>query len=142
MHKIGRIFISLSIAVFTFIPPIADLATNTHVFNPGWTPHSRVHTVWLLGVTSSTGLVALYLLWFRKTETGFNLNLAVTMAACVYGSFFLSAVTAGFYGGALTDVNSGMNIRILGIDPNLFTFGVALLLLLIGWGMSNKEDAL
>ena len=76
INTLGRVLMTLAMVVFTFIPPLADLATDTHVFHPGWMPHARVHTVWLLGLTSSIGLVSLYLLWFRKIDSNFNENLA------------------------------------------------------------------
>ena len=86
---------TLAIAVFTFIPPLADLATDTHVFHPGWMPHARVHTVWLLGLTSSVGLLALYFLWVRKLDPSFGEDLAGVLGAIVYGSFFLGGSTVG-----------------------------------------------
>lgn len=140
MSSLGKVLITLSIAVFTFAPPIADLATETHVFHPGWMPHARVHTVWLLGLTSSIGLVALYLLWIRKTDPRFNENMAVMIGACVYGAFFLSTLTADFYGGALTDVNGGISTSILGYDANLFTFSLASILLIVGWGLCRRAN--
>jgi len=132
---------ALAIAVFTFIPPIADLATDTHVFHPGWLPHARVHTVWLLGLTSSIGLLALYLLWFRDEESLFNVNLAGVLATFVYGSFFLSALTARFYGGALSDPQGGIEQSIMGMNLNVFTFGMASIALFAGWVMCKRNQA-
>lgn len=126
---------TLSISIFTFIPPLADLATDTHVFHPGWMPHARVHTVWLLGLTSSIGLLALYFLWVRKVDSYFNVNLAGTLGVTVYGSFFLSSLTAGLYGGSLSDHGGGIEQSILGFDLNVFTFGLALMGLGAGWGL-------
>ncbi len=126
---------TLAIAVFTFIPPLADLATDTHVFHPGWMPHARVHTVWLLGLTSSVGVLALYLLWFRKIDSEFSESLAGVLGAIVYGSFFLSALTIGLYGGALSDHEGGIGQTIIGLDLNLFTFGLASTVLCVGWGL-------
>ncbi|MBV1878770.1 MAG: hypothetical protein KUG79_14105 [Pseudomonadales bacterium] len=133
MKTLGKLFMTLAIAVFTFIPPLADLATDTHVFHPGWMPHARVHTVWLLGLTSSVGLLALYLLWFRKVDTYFNENLAGILGAAVYGSFFLSSLTAQLYGGALSDHGDGIEQTIIGLNLNVFTFGVATIFLGLGW---------
>ncbi|GAB5452933.1 MAG: hypothetical protein Hals2KO_32610 [Halioglobus sp.] len=141
MQSLGKILITLSIAIFTFIPPIADLATTTHVFHPGWMPHARVHTVWLLGLTSSIGLVALYLLWKRKPDADTGLNLAAVLAACVYGAFFLSAITASLYGGALTDAEGGIANRIFGLDANVFTFSVASILLMAGWSLARFKQS-
>jgi hypothetical protein len=135
INTLGRVLMTLAMVVFTFIPPLVDLATDTHVFHPGWMPHARVHTVWLLGLTSSIGLVSLYLLWFRKIDSNFNENLAGVLAACVYGSFFLSGSTVGLYGGALSDHAGGIEQRIIGLDLNVFTFGVATIVLCAGWGL-------
>jgi hypothetical protein len=135
MNKLGRILMTLAIAVFTFVPPLADLATETHVFHPGWMPHARVHTVWLLGLTSSVGLLALYLLWCRKVDFYFGENLAGVLGAIVYGSFFLSGLTAGLYGGALSDHEGGIAHSIIDLDLNVLTFGVATLFLCTGWGI-------
>jgi hypothetical protein len=130
---LGKILMTVAIAVFTFIPPLADLATETHVFHPGWMPHARVHTVWLLGLTSSVGLLALYFLWFRKVDTCFGEDLAGVLGAVVYGSFFLSGLTSGLYGGALSDSEGGIGQTIIGLDLNVFTFGVATIVLCAGW---------
>jgi len=130
---------TLAMAVFTFIPPIADLATDTHVFHPGWLPHARVHTVWLLGLSSSIGLLALYLLWFRDEESLFNVNLAGVLGTFVYGSFFLSALSANFYGGALSDPQGGIEQSIMGMNLNVFTFSMASIALGAGWMMCNRK---
>ena len=131
----GKLLMSLAIAIFAFIPPLADLATETHVYHPGWMPHARMHTVWLLGITSTIGLVALYLLWIRKKDPDFNTNLAAVLGLCVYGSFFVSTSTASLYGGAATDVLGGIEQRILGMELNLFTFTVASTMLGVGWSI-------
>jgi hypothetical protein len=137
-HTIGKLMMTLALAIFTFIPPIADLATDTHVFHPDWSPHSRLHTVWLLGVTSSMGLLALSLLWASKAESRFNENLAGAIGACVYGSFFLSVITAALYGGSVTDHTGGITQNIMGFNLNVFTFSVAFATLLLGWGICAK----
>jgi len=126
---------TLAIAVFTFIPPLADLATDTHVFHPGWMPHAKVHTVWLLGLTSGVGLLALYFLWFRKLDSNFGENLAGGLGAIVYGSFFLSGLTMGFYGGALSDHEGGIGETVMGLDLNVFVFSLATIVLCAGWSL-------
>jgi len=138
MKTLGKIWMTLAIAVFTFIPPLADLATDTHVFHPGWMPHARVHTVWLLGLTSSVGLLALYFLWVRKVDPCFGEDLAGVLGAIVYGSFFLSGSTSGLYGGALSDSEGGIGQTIIGLDLNVFTFGVATIVLCAGWGLCKR----
>lgn len=130
----------MSIAVYTFIPPVADLATDTHVFHSDWTPHARFHTVWLLGVTFSIGLFSLYLLWLREKDPIFNIHIAAFISTFVYGSFFLSALTAHLYGGGLNDTEDGVEERLLGLDVNMTAFSLASLMLTTGWILSIKSS--
>jgi len=137
MNTVGKILMTVAIGIYSFIPPLADLATDTHVFHDGWMPHARMHTVWLLGMTSSVGLLALYLLWGRKKDSSFNTNFAFSLSICVYGSFFLSAVTSHLYGGALSDDHGGVGHQMLGLDVNVIAFSLASLLLCVGWVLSK-----
>jgi hypothetical protein len=139
MSLIGKVLMSVAIAAFTVIPPIADLATTTHVFHPDWTPHARLHTVWLLGTSSSIGVVSLYILWFGGFTAEARVMLAGTLALCVLGGFFVAAATIGFYGGALSDPQGGIEKSDLGIDGNLAVFSSATLVLLTGWFLCRRS---
>jgi len=141
MNTFGRLLMSLAIGIYAFIPPFADLATDTHVFHNDWVPHARMHTVWLLGVSSSLGLVTLYFLWLRKDEPLFNINIAALLSLCVYGPFFLSTLTARLYGGELTDAVGGVEDHLFGFDINLIVFSLATLLLGLGWGLCKRASA-
>ena len=107
MLIIGKLLISLAIAIYAFIPPIVNLMTDSHVFHQQWMPHARMHMVWMLGSTFGIGLVSLYLIWMRRIERQFSINLAVVLSGIVYGAFFLSASTISLYGGALSDLVDG-----------------------------------
>ena len=80
-------------------------------------------------------VLALYLLWFRKIDSEFSESLAGVLGAIVYVSFFLSALPIGLYGGALSDHEGGIGQTIIGLDLNLFTFGLASTVLCVGWGL-------
>ncbi|NND66673.1 MAG: hypothetical protein HKN19_03705 [Halioglobus sp.] len=129
---------TIAIAIYTFIPPLADLATDTHVFHPGWLPHARMHTVWMLGMASGIGLVSLTLLWKRRLEPTLGGTLAGVLSLVVYGAFFLSAATLPLYSGALSDMEGGIGKGPFGFDANLFTFSVGLLVLLAGWMLHRR----
>jgi hypothetical protein len=130
---------SLAIAVYTFIPPAVDLITDSHVFDADWMPHARMHTVWLLGVTSGVGLIALYLLWSSGENGRFRTNLAGLLSAVVFGAFYLSASTISLYGGSLSDMSGGVGKGPFGIDVNLFTFTAATAVLAVGWIFSVRS---
>lgn len=140
MKLFGKILMSLAIAVYAFIPPLVDLLTDTHVFHDGWMPHARMHTVWLLGVTTGVGLISLALLWWPASHRRLRANIAGMLSLMVYAAFFLSAATLSLYGGALSDITGGVDKGPFGIDANLFTFTLATSALVFGWVVNARYD--
>lgn len=142
MHKtssdvwLGQAIMTVATLVYGLGPLIIDL-TATHVFHPEWTPHARMHMVWLLGINTLIALVALYFLWLYKSNA-FGVNLAGILGLCVYGSFMLSAFTSPLYGGSMGD-EDGVPL-VMGFDANILGFSIALMLLLTGWFMARKND--
>jgi hypothetical protein len=132
----GRILMTLATFMYGAIPPFVDL-TETHVFHPEWTPHSRMHMVWLLGTNTSIAVLALYFLWFHKASRAFGVRLAGILGLCVYGGFWLSALTVSLYGGALSD--KGGVPPIMGMDTNVVVFLSAVLILLAGWFLARAR---
>ena len=130
---ISRILITLATLLYGIAPLFADL-NATHVLNPAWTPHSRVHMVWLLGTNSCIAAVALWLLWFRA-----QLVLSAILGFCVMAGFWIAVATSPFYGGAFSDAR-GIDTKILGIEANAFVFGVISLSLVIGLMMRGSHD--
>lgn len=135
--SIGRILMTAATLIYGIIPPVVDL-TETHVFHPDWTPHSRMHMVWLLGTNSSLALIALFFLWMYKQDRAFGIRLAGTLGLCVYGGFMLSAATTSLYGGSLSD--KGGVPPIMGMDANIFGFSLGLLVLIVGWIFARKSS--
>ncbi len=134
----GRVLMTLATLIYGVLPPFVDL-TETHVFHPDWTPHSRMHMVWLLGTNSAIAVLALYFLWLHKANRAFGVRLAGILGLCVFGGFCLSASTVSLYGGALSD--EGGVPPILGMDANIAVFSSALLLLLVGWFLARARNA-
>ncbi|MFT4520783.1 MAG: hypothetical protein ACI9JM_003191 [Halioglobus sp.] len=130
----AKILITLATLLYAVAPLIADL-NDSHVLHPEWPPHARVHMVWLLAVNHLVAWVALYLLWVRS-----EVVLAAVLGLCVYGGFWISALTRNSYGGAYTD-EGGVDITIMGFDANAFTFSVALAVLLLGLFLHLRKKA-
>jgi len=135
---IGRILMTVATLIYGIVPPFVDL-TETHVFHPDWTPHSRMHMVWLLGTNSSLAVIALFFLWLYKEDRAFGIRLAGALGLCVYGGFMLSAATTSLYGGSLSD--KGGVPPILGMDANIFGFSLGLLVLIVGWALARIRTA-
>ena len=134
----GRVLITLATLIYGVVPPFVDL-TETHVFHPEWTPHSRMHMVSLLGTNSAIAILALYFLWFHKANRAFGVRLAGILGVCVFGGFWLSASTVSLYGGALSD--KGGVPPIMGMDANVVVFSLAVLSLLVGWFLARAKGA-
>ena len=129
----GRILITLATLLYGIAPLFADL-NATHVLNPEWTPHSRVHMVWLLGTNSCIAALALWLLWFQAQR-----GLSAILGLCVMAGFWIAVATSPLYGGALSDVR-GIDTRILGIEGNALVFGIIVILLVAGVAMRGSHD--
>ena len=130
---ISRILITLATLLYGIAPLFADL-NATHVLNPAWTPHSRVHMVWLLGTNSCIAAVALWLLWFRA-----QLVLSAILGFCVMAGFWIAVATSSLYGGALSDAR-GIDTKTLGMEGNVLVFGIITIMLAAGIVMKRQHN--
>jgi lipopolysaccharide export LptBFGC system permease protein LptF len=74
---------------------------------------------------------------FHKASRAFGVRLAGILGLCVYGGFWLSALTVSLYGGALSD--KGGVPPIMGMDTNVVVFLAAVLILLAGWFLARAR---
>jgi hypothetical protein len=133
VRTVGRILMTVAILVASVLPLAADIS-HSHLLNPTWPPHARVHEVWLLATGAGVGGVALWLIWMGRQPV---------LAACILGGFLIAAATAPLYGGVLVDPATAHllpnNDRVFGIPANLFAFSLALVILLIGLPLARQE---
>ncbi|MEM7539551.1 MAG: hypothetical protein AAF639_45765 [Chloroflexota bacterium] len=59
MKIVSKWLITLATFIYGVIPILADFSP-THIFNPEWVPHTRLHVVWLI---STNGLIAVLAMW-------------------------------------------------------------------------------
>ena len=119
--------ILLTTTALEFFGPILRDFNRTHVLNPDWVGHARLHLVWLLGFMFFSGVANLYLIWFRRPFEVRNLWLSVAWQASDLGGFWVAVVLVPVYGGVITLPDT--HIKILGFDENVFVFTVLTLLL-------------
>ena len=124
--RIARVLVTIPALFLAIAPPLADL-NATHVGNPLWSAHARLHTVWV-------GLLALGILWRGAQQPARG---AVLLASALVGAvllgFFVAAATQSMYGGALTDPN-GIPFQVGPLDANLAGFSVLAVLLAVAVG--------
>lgn len=61
---IDRLLTTSGLLVPLILLPVLEV-TDTHVFNPTWPPHARLHEVWQLTTNVGIALVALWLVHDR-----------------------------------------------------------------------------
>ena len=62
---IARILVTVGIVLYAVAVPVLEI-NDTHVFNPEWVPHARLHEVWQLVTNTAFGALSLWLVWFRN----------------------------------------------------------------------------
>lgn len=115
-----RLLASLGIVLYAFVVPLLEV-NDSHVFNPAWVPHARLHEVWQLLTNSALGLFAAWRLWRRH-----DLGTATVVNGIVMLAFLAAYALRDTYGGSMVVEGRG-ELRLLGLNIAVFGFGLALL---------------
>ena len=118
--------ITFSVVLYAIGVPYLEI-NDTHVFNPDWTPHVRIHEVWQLITNSSIGALCLWLVWYKK-ET----SLSAVLSLLVTGGFLLAYALQDTYGGSMKYLD-GTEKTLLGVNIGVVGFGLAFLLILLSF---------
>ncbi|UAM99061.1 hypothetical protein K8354_04350 [Polaribacter litorisediminis] len=117
-----KIIITFTVSLYAIVVPFLEINT-THVFNPDWTPHVRIHEVWQLITNSTIGIFCLWLVWVKN-----ELKSSAVLSMLVTGGFLLAYALQNFYGGSMKYLD-GSEKTILGINIGVVGFGFAFILL-------------
>ncbi len=127
-----KLIITFSVFLYAIVVPYLEI-NSTHVFNPDWTPHVRIHEVWQLITNSSIGILCLLLVWSKgKTIISTILSMIIT------GSFLVAFILQGFYGGSMKYLD-GNEKNILGINIGIIGFGLSFILLAVSMLIQIKK---
>ena len=114
--------ILLTVTAFEFFGPIARDTNWTHLLNPTWPGHARIHLVWFLALIFFSGVANLYLVWFRRPRDVRDLWLSVFWQGANLASFWVACLLAPAYDGEITMPDTHM--LIFGVDENVVVFTV------------------
>ncbi|WP_273427238.1 hypothetical protein [Marinobacter sp.] len=114
---LDKILLTIGIVLYAVVVPYLEI-NDTHVFNPAWVAHARIHEVWQLFTNSSLGLVALWLTWFDSSGKG----KASVIALLVTGGFLAAYLIQDLYGGSMVHPD-GTEKALLGINVGVIGFG-------------------
>ncbi|MBT8220983.1 MAG: hypothetical protein KJP00_14230 [Bacteroidia bacterium] len=119
----------LTIGCLEFFGPMVKDTGASHLLNDEWVGHARIHLAWLLGFMFFSGLVNLWLIWFRTPRVKENLKMSIIWQSTHLLGFWGAVAFAPLYGGQLVDHR--YHTFILGIEENAFVFGVLTIVMLL-----------
>lgn len=128
-----RLGLTACLIPFGLLTPILEIGP-THVFNPDWPAHARLHEVWQLVTNSGLAILCLWLAWARR-----EIQLATTIAAIVVGGFLLALILAPAYGGGMKH-SDGTELTVAGVNAAVAVMALAMAgLAFIGWRTREGE---
>ena len=96
---VRKLLFTLAILTFGLLTPILEIS-STHVFNPDWPGHARLHNLWQL-ITHF--MIALYLGWMVWRQN--RLREACLIALLVTTGFLAAHFLSPLYGGTMKHSN-------------------------------------
>ncbi|MEM1143899.1 MAG: DUF6640 family protein [Pseudomonadota bacterium] len=112
-----KVVVSLLTIFYGLVPAIVDM-NETHLLNPLWSKHARIHGAWFRSFAAGIALTALFLTWMRD-----HIVLPIVFGLMFAGGFWVATIFQSAYGRGLVDTN-GVEQQIMGIEANLFLFVV------------------
>lgn len=131
---LSKLLVTLGIVFYAVVVPIFEL-NDSHVFNPGWEAHARLHEVWQLATNCTIGAFSFWLVWFRS-----NLRLSSLLTFFVTGGFLLAYALRDSYGGSMV-LSDGSEKLILGINLGLFAYTLAIILALLALYLQRSPSS-
>lgn len=116
-----RILVTIGIVLYALAVPILEI-NDTHVFNPEWAPHARLHEVWQLVTNTAFGLLSLWLTWFRS-----EVKMPAAITCLVTGGFLAAYLLRDGYGGSMV-LSNGAEKTLLGLNLGVVAFTLAIAL--------------
>jgi hypothetical protein len=130
---IAKILTSLCLILAGMGPLLLDIG-DTHLFNPNWDEHSRVHEVWRLATNLMIAFLGFYLIWKKNM-----LSIASLLSLCMILGFMISIITMPFYNGLAVGVGID-ELKPFGIPLNIFAFIVVLAVQIIAILLAYKDN--
>ena len=141
----GRLVLSLVLAG-TVAAVIGFQWNGSHLFDPDWHPHARLHAAQLTVSVAAMSVVGLWLVWRRSPEPHVGALVVAAAAISIWGSEFLALLVPGT--SPSPDPADPNTFRLLGFEVygNLFFSGVMIALsvlacLLTGAVGGRKREA-
>lgn len=129
-----KLILTLSVSTFVIVVPFLEVS-DTHVYNPLWPSHARLHEVWQLLTNFSLGVMALWLAW-RKDRV----RLASGLGLLVVGGFLGAYLLSGLYGGSMRHTD-GSEIALGGLNAAVAVMTLAFIGLVASFMAAGRSKA-
>jgi hypothetical protein len=130
---IPKILTSVCLILAGIGPLLLDIG-DTHLFNPSWDEHSRVHEVWRLATNFMVASLGLYLIWNKHM-----LSIASLLSLCMILGFMISVITMPLYNGLAVGIGID-ELDPFGIPLNIFSFIVVLIIQIVSILLAYKDN--
>ncbi|MBH3426188.1 hypothetical protein [Pseudomonas alkylphenolica] len=118
---LAKLLVTVGIIFYAVVVPVFEI-NDSHVFNPAWEPHARLHETWQLFTNTALGAFSVWLVWGKD-----NLKLASLLTVFVTGGFLMAYWLRDGYGGSMV-LTDGSEKMILGINLGLFAYTLAIVM--------------
>lgn len=125
--------VTFGVLLYGAAVPYLEL-NSTHLLNPEWPAHARLHEAWQLITNSLLGAWALWQVWGRNQT-----RLPALVGLAIMGGFLVSYVLAPAYGGSMLH-SDGTERLILGINVGVLGFGLGSMAALLALSIGNRRD--
>jgi hypothetical protein len=130
---IPKLLTSLCLILAGMGPLLLDIG-DTHLFNPNWDEHSRVHEVWRLATNFMIAFLGLYLIWKKNMH-----SIASLLSLCMILGFMISVITMPFYNGLAVGIGID-ELRPFNIPLNILSFIVVLIVQTFSLLLAYKDN--
>ncbi|MFJ4375179.1 hypothetical protein ACIP1T_21555 [Pseudomonas japonica] len=118
---LAKLLVTVGIIFYAVVVPIFEI-NDTHVFNPAWESHARLHETWQLFTNTALGAFSVWLVWGRD-----DLALASLLTTFVTGGFLMAYWLRDGYGGSMI-LTDGSEKLIFGLNLGLVAYLLAIAL--------------
>ena len=95
MRKFAIASVGLSAIIFAVLIPVLEL-NSTHLTNPDWPSHARLHEAWQLLTNAAISVFALGCIWTARAP-----RIGISLALMISASFLTAWALGRFYGGSM-----------------------------------------
>lgn len=132
MSKLPLISIALVAVASVIFLPFMEIG-ETHLINPDWPSHARLHNAWQLLTNGALSIFGLFLVWKGiAPKVGLGIVLIINI------SFMIAFLSASLYGGSMIN-SDGSEAAIGGINIGVAISVTLITLLLLGYRAVSKQ---